>query len=145
MNDLWFDPNLIATGVTDLSEVECLALLSTTTVGLIAFCDQDGQQLVPVNFAVANESIYFRTLPDGILSQLGLSVRDVAFGVDHHDDLDREGWNVTVKGVVSQVEDRATINLLSNFGRVHPWVGGIRPSVKRLSIDRIDGRRISRD
>ena len=69
--------------IGELPEEECLALLDTTTVGRIAFVNDEGQQLVPVNFALIDGAIYFRTLPDGFLSGLARGHEDVAFGVDH--------------------------------------------------------------
>ncbi len=82
--------------IHSLARPECLALLATTTVGRIAFVDDLGDpQIIPVNFALIDESIYFRTLPDGFLSRLRTHSHTVAFEVDHHDDLYRDGWNVT--------------------------------------------------
>lgn len=129
--------------ISVLPEDECWDLLSTTTVGRIAFVNDEGQQLVPVNFAVIDRAIYFRTLPDGFLAQLARDHDDVAFGVDHHADMYRHGWNVTVKGAASEVEDRATINLVLSHARLRPWAGGTRPMVIRVNIDSIDGRRVS--
>jgi nitroimidazol reductase NimA-like FMN-containing flavoprotein (pyridoxamine 5'-phosphate oxidase superfamily) len=126
-----------------LPEDECRILLSTTTVGRIAFVNDEGQQLVPVNFAMIDGVIYFRTLPDGFLAQLARGHDDVAFGVDYHTDTYRHGWNVTVKGAASEVDDRATINTVLSHERLRPWAGGVRPMVIRVSIDSIAGRRVS--
>lgn len=134
----------IQTGkIRTLPDRECMELLSTTTVGRIAFVNACGQQLVPVNFAVIDRVIYFRTLPDGFLAQLSHGHDDVAFGVDHHDDTYRVGWNVTVKGKASLVEDRATINMVLSHERLRPWAGGVRPMVIRIEIDSVAGRRAS--
>ena len=130
-------------GIRVLPEQECRELLTTTAVGRIAFVDDGGQQLVPVNFGFIDGAIYFRTLPDGFLAGLARSNREVAFGVDHHDDTYRLGWNVTVKGSVEQVEDRATINKVLSYSRLSPWAGGIRPMVMRVTIDSIAGRRVA--
>lgn len=129
--------------ISVLPEDECRTLLSTTTVGRIAFVNEDGQQLVPVNFAFIDGTIYFRTLSDGFLAQLARNHDDVAFGVDHHADNYRHGWNVTVKGSVSEVEDRATINMVLAHARLRPWAGGVRPMVLEVNINSIAGRRVS--
>lgn len=128
--------------IRTLSEQECRELLTTTTVGRLAFAGDDGPELVPVNFAVIDDSIYFRTLPDGFLSRLRTGSHPVAFGVDHHDDMFQRGWNVTVKGSIRQVEDRATINKVLSHDRLRPWAGGVRPMVMRIDIGSIDGRRV---
>ena len=128
--------------IVELPEEECLALLGTTTVGRIAFVDDRGQQLVPVNFAVMDGAIYFRTLPNGFLSSLAKGHADVAFGVDHQD-VFRDGWNVTVRGSAREVEDRATINQVLGNHRLKPWAGGVRPLVIKITPTSIAGRRVS--
>lgn len=128
--------------IVELPEEECLALLGTTTVGRVAFVDDQGQQLVPVNFAVMDGAIYFRTLPNGFLSSLAKGHADVAFGVDHQD-VFREGWNVTVRGSAREVDDRATINKVLANHRLKPWAGGIRPLVIKITPTSIAGRRVS--
>ncbi|MDR7085213.1 nitroimidazol reductase NimA-like FMN-containing flavoprotein (pyridoxamine 5'-phosphate oxidase superfamily) [Aeromicrobium panaciterrae] len=129
--------------IIDIPEDECRFLLTTTTVGRVAFVNDEGQQLVPVNFAVIDGVVYFRTVSDGFLAQLARGHDDVAFGADHHDDTYRDGWNVTVKGPALLVEDRATINMVLSHGRLRPWAGGVRPLVIRISINSIAGRRVS--
>jgi nitroimidazol reductase NimA-like FMN-containing flavoprotein (pyridoxamine 5'-phosphate oxidase superfamily) len=125
-----------------LPEDECRALLETTTVGRVAFVNDEGQQLVPVNFAFIDGTIFFRTLGDGFLAQLARDHDDVAFGVDHHAETYRNGWNVTVKGSASEVEDRATINKVLAHSSLRPWAGGVRPLVIRITVDSIAGRRV---
>lgn len=126
--------------VTTLSEAECRARLQTTTVGHIAFVNEEGQQLIPVNFAVLDGAIYMRTFPDSVLSVLAQGHPDVAFGVGH-DDVFRVGWNVTVRGEASGVDDAATVERVME--RLHPWAGGSRPLVIKVTLDSIAGRRVS--
>jgi nitroimidazol reductase NimA-like FMN-containing flavoprotein (pyridoxamine 5'-phosphate oxidase superfamily) len=132
-----------AGSIKELSETECWALLDTTTVGRVAFVSAEGQQLLPVNFVVIDEKIYFRTLPGGVLdSALSRGHDDVAFGVDHHEDMYRHGWNVTVRGGAVGVEDRATINMVLSTERLRPWAGGVRPAVIRVTPRSIAGRKV---
>ncbi len=128
--------------IVELPEEECLALLDTTTVCRVAFVNNEGQQLVPVNFALIGGVIYFRTLPDGFLSGLARGHDDVAFGVDHHD-VFRHGWNVTVRGRAEAVEDRATINKVLSHHRLQPWAGGVRPLVIKIIPADVAGRRVA--
>lgn len=128
--------------IVELSQDECLALLTTTTVGRIAFVNDEGQQLVPVNFALLDGAIYFRTLPDGFLSGLATGHDDVAFGVDHHD-VFRDGWNVTVRGSARGVQDETVLNTVLTHHRLKPWAGGVRPLVIQISPSSIAGRRVS--
>ena len=126
----------------ELSEEECIALLQTTTVGRIAFVDDEGQQLVPVNFALLDGVIYFRTLPDGFLSTLATGHENVAFGVDYHD-VFQDGWNVTVRGSAVGVEDQPTIDQVLAHHRLRPWAGGARPLIVKVTPRHIAGRRVS--
>lgn len=137
----WPD-NRVQNTIVEMSEDECLALLDTT-VGRIAFVNDVGQQLVPVNFALIERAIYFRTLPDGFLSVLAQGHEDVAFGVDYHG-VFREGWNVTVRGTAREVEDRATMTKMLSHHRLKPWVGGEGPMVIKISPSSIAGFRVSR-
>ena len=88
-----------------LTEADCMELLSTTTVGRVAFVDNEGVQLLPLNFAVIDDEIYFRTASDSTLHQLAEGSDDVAFEIDHHEAVSPVGWNVTVKGSTSRVSD----------------------------------------
>jgi len=133
-----------AGSIKELSQEECRALLDTTTVGRIAFVNHEGQQLLPVNFVVIGDDIYFRTLPSGVLdNSLSRGHDDVAFGVDHHEDMYRHGWNVTVRGSAAGVEDRATINTVLSTERLRPWAGGVRPAVIRVTPRSIAGRKVA--
>lgn len=125
-----------------LTRAECYELLSNTTVGHIAFVNGEGQQLIPINFIVLDEIVYFRTAYTGILADLTAGHSDVAFGVDHHDDASRTGWNVTVRGSARQVEDRATINKVLGNPNLRPWAGGVRSKVIEVRPESVAGRKI---
>ena len=125
-----------------LGRQECYELLSTTTVGRVAFVNADGLQLIPLNFAVIDSAIYFRTAIDSILDGLADGKDDVAFGVDHHSETSRDGWNVTVKGATSRVSDPALHEQVMSWSRLHPWAGGQRGVVIHLRVTSIEGRRV---
>lgn len=127
--------------IHELSPEECVALLGSTTVGRLAFVNDDGQQLLPVNFTVVDERIYFRTTHDGILGHLAAGHDDIAFGVDHHD-VFRDGWNVTVRGSVAAETDEEIVETVLSHTRLHPWAGGDRPLVMAITPRAIDGRRV---
>ncbi|MET1037186.1 MAG: pyridoxamine 5'-phosphate oxidase family protein [Aeromicrobium sp.] len=126
--------------IIELAADECRELLTTTTVGRVAFVDDGGQQLVPVNFIHRDGAIFFRTLPDRMLA--GVVGKDVAFGVDHHEAMYRKGWNVTVKGRAEVVDDPETVETMLADRRLRPWAGGVRPLVIRVTVDDIAGRKV---
>ncbi|MCW2831219.1 MAG: hypothetical protein JWP31_1911 [Aeromicrobium sp.] len=125
-----------------LPENECIELLSTTTVGRVAFVDADGVQLIPLNFAIIDSEIYFRTAIDSVLEGLARGNDQVAFGVDYHAELYRQGWNVTVKGATTRVSDPAIYERVMAWSKLRPWAGGERGVVIHLTPRSVEGRRV---
>lgn len=130
--------------LNELSEADCLELLTTTTVGRVAFVDSDGVQLLPLNFAVIDGEIYFRTSADSVLHQLADGLDDVAFEIDHHAEVTPVGWNVTVKGSTTRVSDPDLHDQVMSTERLRPWAGGERGEVIHLARRSIAGRRVRR-
>ncbi|MGJ9423675.1 pyridoxamine 5'-phosphate oxidase family protein [Aeromicrobium sp. CF3.5] len=128
---------------TVLTEDECLDLLTTTTVGRIAFVDDEGLQLLPLNFAVVDGEIYFRTDPSSVLHALGEGCA-VAFEIDHHSEVSPSGWNVTVKGSTKRVSDPDLRDHVIVTPALRPWAGGPRGEVIHLSRSSLGGRRVRR-
>jgi nitroimidazol reductase NimA-like FMN-containing flavoprotein (pyridoxamine 5'-phosphate oxidase superfamily) len=82
-----------------MSDEECREALGSRNVGRAAVQTDSGPQIVPVNYAVDGDSLFFRALPP---SDLGRDVCEgtVAFEVDDLD-LDRQArWSVLVRGPV---------------------------------------------
>lgn len=89
---------MIDTGepVTILPEHECWDLLATVQLGRLV-TSVDGQpEIFPVNFAVQNRSVLFRTAEGTKLVSVAIN-NQVLFEADDHDGV--EGWSVIVKGV----------------------------------------------
>jgi hypothetical protein len=117
----------------------CRQLLAdTTTVGRIGFCDENGQQLVPVNFVYRDDCIYFRTSARGFLARLGSGCADVAFEIDHIDLLTQTGWSVLVKGATEEARDAGDLGP----EWLRPWAGGYRSVIVRLTPQSVAGRRV---
>jgi nitroimidazol reductase NimA-like FMN-containing flavoprotein (pyridoxamine 5'-phosphate oxidase superfamily) len=129
---------------TELAQDECLELIRTTTVGRLAFVDEEGQQLVPVNFVLGGGDVYFRTMAGTVVARLADGHEDVAFGVDHHDDLYQKGWNVTVTGSTSLADDPEIIEAVRAGARPTPWAPGERDVLIVLRPRKISGRRVRR-
>jgi hypothetical protein len=123
----------------------CLTLLMGGVVGWVAFIRPDGrQELMPVNFTVVEDSIYFRTSPSGPLSRLAARLDNVAFGVDGVDKSSGRGWNVTARGEAMRVTDPEVLHVVDASGLRQPWAGGERGEVVMIAIQEIDGRRVTR-
>jgi nitroimidazol reductase NimA-like FMN-containing flavoprotein (pyridoxamine 5'-phosphate oxidase superfamily) len=119
----------------------CERLLSDHTVGRVAWNAPDGPELVPVNYAYYNETIVFRTVPDGVLSQLTRRT-NVAFEIDGLDEEARTGWSVVVRGAAERVmHDFNLVELWTKAGPV-PWAAGNRTLHIAISPRTITGREV---
>lgn len=127
-------------GVID--EDECLALLTSTTVGRIGFVHEGRVEIIPVNYRVHGRDILVRTLEDGILAGLPAQP-NVAFEVDHHDDLAGTGWSVLMSGRVETMPTEEA-EAVPAARRHVVWAGDERTLWLRFVSDRISGRRVRR-
>jgi nitroimidazol reductase NimA-like FMN-containing flavoprotein (pyridoxamine 5'-phosphate oxidase superfamily) len=127
----------------EISEEQCLRLLSTQSLGRVAVIS-DGRPLVfPVNYILDDRTVAFRTDPGTKLDAASLG--RVAFEVDSVDDDRREGWSVLVQGVGREVTDawdawseRVTARHLE------PWAAGAKDHWVAIASPEITGRRIRR-
>lgn len=94
-----------ATGTTSglevLDEDECMRLLATQDLGRIAVVVDGGPVIFPVNYAMAEGIIAFRTAAGTKLANAPMT--DVAFEVDSVDREQGTAWSVLVKGVAYEV------------------------------------------
>jgi len=125
-----------------IDEDECFALLGTTTVGRVGFVNDGRIEIIPVNYRMHGRDVVLRTREDGILAGLP-DEPDVAFEVDHHDDLSGTAWNVLLSGTVEQMT-ADQVDDLPAAERVLPWAGGERTLWLRYVAARVSGRRVRR-
>lgn len=122
-----------------LSSEECERMLAEHGVGLVAFVNQDGQQLVPVNYVVRDaRDVIFRTSDDSMLASLADGHVDVAFAVTEQAETDKHGWNVAVRGSTTAQDPDELIG-----APPQAWAGGRRAVLVRLHAREIDGRRVT--
>lgn len=128
----------------ELSVEECRRLLTQVPVGRIAFNRQDQPLVLPVNFAVDDDAVVFRTRKG---SKLDVAEREagvrVAFEVDHYDEDSRTGWSVLATGRMRPVLDLTETARLDRLG-LHAWADDLdRQRWIRVEIDRLSGRRVT--
>jgi transcriptional regulator with XRE-family HTH domain len=121
-----------------LSEDECRRLIAPGGVGRVVFLTKDGPAAVPVNYAVIQGAIVFRTMGGDELDEL--TDGDVGFQVDRLDEAFNEGWNVVIAGEARRIEDPREIWRLHEI--VRHWAGDDRRACVRIEPRRITGRRI---
>ncbi|MFB7225447.1 pyridoxamine 5'-phosphate oxidase family protein [Streptomyces sp. NPDC056227] len=125
----------------DLSPDECRARLSTHGVGRVAVSTPDGPAVIPVNYAVIDDVIAFRTAPDS--APAAAVGTDAAFEVDHVDEAMSQGWSVLVVGPARVVTEPDAVRRLADRAHTRPWAGGERAMWVSIRPTRLTGRRIS--
>ena len=125
----------------ELTERECRDLLAAGGVGRVAVCTPDGPHLVPVNYAVHDDSVVFRTTPYSVLGKLAWHQR-LAFEVDHLDHENWRGWSVVAAGPGEMVEAGDELAAIRTFWDPRPWAAGQRLLYVRLRWDRLTGRKL---
>jgi nitroimidazol reductase NimA-like FMN-containing flavoprotein (pyridoxamine 5'-phosphate oxidase superfamily) len=124
--------------LVELSRAECRELLGDRGTGRVAFCDDDGQVVLPVHYVVtADGSIVFRTAPQSVMARRLDGARAV-IQVDGVDDVTRSGWSVLVRGR-SRHLDRDD---LGTHSRPETWPGGLRSQLVAIALDTVTGRRL---
>jgi uncharacterized protein len=128
-------------GWQELSKSECFGLLARERVGRVAFVDDLGPIVMPVNFVLDRHMVVFRT-DSG--TKLDVAVRDnrVAFEIDGTDEAARTGWSVVVRGEAVEVTDTAELARLRRLP-LHPWAPGAKTHYVRILPAVLTGRRIS--
>jgi nitroimidazol reductase NimA-like FMN-containing flavoprotein (pyridoxamine 5'-phosphate oxidase superfamily) len=125
----------------ELTRDECLRLFETKTVGRVAFTAPSGPQIFPVNYAISNETVVFRTAAYSSLAA-NLNNARAAFEVDDVDDFHRAGWSVLAVGLATLVDDPDELVDLWRDDAPEPWAAGLRTLLVRITPDEITGRRV---
>lgn len=129
-------------GFDELSSDDCWALLGGRAVGRIGFTGTHGPQILPVNHAVDDASIVFRT---AAYDSIARDVRGnrVAFEVDELDDGMCTGWSVLAVGYAEMVDDPDELVKLWAGHGAEPWAPGTRTLYLRITPERVTGRRVT--
>jgi nitroimidazol reductase NimA-like FMN-containing flavoprotein (pyridoxamine 5'-phosphate oxidase superfamily) len=125
-----------------LDEDRCRALLAEATVGRVAVLVSGVPHVVPVNYALLDGDVVFRS-GTGTKLHAAIESQPVSFEVDRIDEETRTGWSVLVSGsaaLVTDGEDRRQIDALE----LEPWAPGVRDELVRVRTELLSGREITR-
>ena len=125
--------------LTELGVEECVELLNAKQVGRAAICTPLGPHVVPVNYAIHDGAIVFRTAPYSILGTYGC-LGDIAFEVDHVDAESHLGWSVVAVGRGEMLENAEEIEEVRWAHHLEPWAEGPRTLFIRLRWREVTGR-----
>jgi nitroimidazol reductase NimA-like FMN-containing flavoprotein (pyridoxamine 5'-phosphate oxidase superfamily) len=126
-------------GLVELTPDESERLLSTHAVGRIAWNGPTEPTVLPVNFAVVDSEIWFRTTAHSALSR-EIDDQPVTFQVDDVDEFTRSGWSVLVRGKAHVVYDAA--RLPRTWPAVETWPAGAHALHVVIEQREITGRRL---
>lgn len=128
------------TGIEVIEERECLRLLRGEVLGRLAVLDGGSPLILPINYAMDDRFVVFRTAPG---TKLDARNRSASFEIDGHEDDQRVGWSVVIRGRLEEV----TVHQAGLFDRLadlpQPWALGDKPHVMRLVPSSIRGRRVT--
>jgi len=125
-----------------ISPSRCTELLTSQSVGRVAWQAPNGLQILPVTYVYHRGNIVFRTSPESVLSDLS-SLSDVVFEVDEIDQRNHRGWSVVARGQARSVEDPQEFNRLLTDAGVVPWAPGDRNMLIQITPERVTGRTVS--
>lgn len=125
-----------------LTEQECYRLLRqhATAVGRVGVSVAAVPEILPVNFAMIDKDIVFRT-GRGTKLHTATDGAVLAFEVDDADD--SSGWSVLVIGRSTEVTEAAEV-VAALAVIADGWVPGEHEHVVRITPFRVSGRRIHR-
>ena len=129
-------------GLVTFTGDECRSLLVThrPQLGRLAFVAGEWPLVLPMNYALDGDIVYFRTSTGRKLFAASRRTR-VTFQVDHVDQVWEDGWSLLAFGRLRMVEDSAELARARHLP-LRPWAGGDRPHYLALDIDSLSGRRI---
>ena len=133
-NERWFPSHL-----REIDHAECLDLLAAHQVGRVAYCDDLGPVVLPVNYVLDQDTVLIQVSPHSTLAR---HLRDApaSFEVDEFDDYTQSGWSVLVRGNATYVESADLPG--EDEARPHAWAEGQRTLHVRITPQDISGRRL---
>lgn len=130
-------------GFEVLQREECLRLLATANFGRVALHSKALPIVLPVNYALGEHGIVFRTAR-GTKLAAAASNAIVAFEVDEIDVIRHTGWSVLVTGLAREITDSAELDDVSRLPLDH-WAPATANHFVCISMELVSGRRTISD
>jgi uncharacterized protein len=131
---------LIDNGLEILSPEQCHELLRGNTVGRVAVTVAALPAIFPVNYALLDGQIVFRT-GDGTKLRAALDRAVVAFQIDHFDESTASGWSVMAIGLAEEITNLDDVRVAESLA-LQPFAAGDRSHFVRIRPEFLSGRRI---
>ncbi|WP_088283880.1 pyridoxamine 5'-phosphate oxidase family protein [Kineosporia sp. A_224] len=124
-----------------LSPEQCWQLLTSAEVGRLAIAVAGDVDIFPLNFAVDDGAILFRTAEGTKLVEIVMAGR-VAFEVDGYEPEHGRAWSVVVKGHAENLEKFDDLYHAQELP-LFPWNASPKERFVKLTPARITGRRFT--
>jgi nitroimidazol reductase NimA-like FMN-containing flavoprotein (pyridoxamine 5'-phosphate oxidase superfamily) len=124
--------------LVELTAYECWGLLDSEEIARVAWNRREGVAIVPVNYTVADGSLWFRTSPYSALGSECAGQR-LAIEIDHIEAATLSGWSVVVSGVGELVSATEVPDTMVDLG---VWPSGSRPLFIRVEPATVTGRKL---
>ncbi|MEX2292639.1 MAG: pyridoxamine 5'-phosphate oxidase family protein [Acidimicrobiales bacterium] len=128
------------TWMEHLTPHACWDLLCEEAVGRVGVLVDSAPEIYPVNYAVCDETIVFRTDPGTKLRAIDRSP-SVCFEADRVDPETGSGWSVLIKGRAVELTSAADLGAASELP-LHFWTSGDKSHWVSIVSAEITGRRI---
>jgi nitroimidazol reductase NimA-like FMN-containing flavoprotein (pyridoxamine 5'-phosphate oxidase superfamily) len=122
--------------VARLNEEECWDRLAQQELGRLVTRVGDVIDIFPINYAVDDRTIVFRTAEGSKLVELTVN-DEVLFEVDDHTDAD--AWSVIVRGSARRIDTLAEREAADGLG-LNPWVPTLKYNYVRITPTALTGR-----
>ncbi|MEE2031676.1 pyridoxamine 5'-phosphate oxidase family protein [Rhodococcus chondri] len=123
--------------VTVLTEEQCWDLLTSEQVGRLVVVVDERPEIYPVNYAVRDRKVYFRSGEGSKLAELTVHPQ-AAFEVDHISE--DNAWSVVVHGLAHILRHFSDVQAVDALG-LTPWVPTPKYNYVELTATEITGRK----
>jgi nitroimidazol reductase NimA-like FMN-containing flavoprotein (pyridoxamine 5'-phosphate oxidase superfamily) len=124
--------------LAELTVSDCWDLFRSREIARVAWNGPLGVAIAPVNYAVAESAVWFRTLPYSTLGRECAGQR-LAVEVDHIEPQTHSGWSVVVAGTADLVRPDEVPQGLADM---QAWPAGTRSQFVRVDPAEVTGRRL---
>ncbi|MDO5753126.1 pyridoxamine 5'-phosphate oxidase family protein [Arthrobacter sp.] len=125
--------------VDTLEKAECWDLLKSHVIGRLAVVVDGHPDIFPLNYAVGNGHVVFRTA-GGTKLQGAIDQALVALEIDGYDDRSEHAWSVVLRGTAREITHPAEVSA-ANALPLEPWQGGTKAHLVRIDSLSLSGRR----
>ena len=131
----------VRTRIEVLDRDRCLELLAAGSVGRVAVVAGREPVIFPVNYALHEGRIVFRTAPGTKLQSVDWGTR-ASFEIDDLDPVAREGWSVVAVGPAEEIRAAREVARVAAATGLETWATGEHDHWIAVTPERLSGRRV---